>query len=64
VEPEAVTAWNSEEITKEDMERFIPNSSKGLAEMTKSNDQTVRFIHELVRDVFSRQRECSQQASV
>ncbi|KAL2012474.1 hypothetical protein VTN00DRAFT_5192 [Thermoascus crustaceus] len=50
VEPEAVTAWSSDEITKEDMERFILDSSKGLAEMTKSKVQTVQFIHESVRD--------------
>src|SRR5205814_1409874 len=48
--PEALTAWNPEEITKQDMERFILSSSKGLAEVTKSTDQTVQFIHESVRD--------------
>jgi ankyrin repeat protein len=47
-EPEAVTVWNSEDITKQDMERFILSSSKGLAEVTKS--KTVQFIHESVRD--------------
>ena len=50
VNPEAVTAWNPEEITKQDMERFILSSSKGLAEVTKSEDQTIQFIHESVRD--------------
>jgi ankyrin repeat protein len=50
VDPEAVTAWNPEEITQQDMERFILSSSKGLAEVTKSKDQTVQFIHESVRD--------------
>ncbi|KAJ6257988.1 hypothetical protein Dda_6900 [Drechslerella dactyloides] len=42
--------WNPEDITKEDMGRFILSSSKGLAEVTKSTDQTVQFIHESVRD--------------
>jgi ankyrin repeat protein/nucleoside phosphorylase len=50
VEPEALTAWSSEEITKQDMERFILSSSKGLAEVPKSKNQTVQFIHESVRD--------------
>jgi ankyrin repeat protein len=50
VEPEAATAWSPEDITKQDMERFILSSSKGLAEVTKSKNQTVQFIHESVRD--------------
>ncbi|XTI82278.1 hypothetical protein V2W45_1516396 [Cenococcum geophilum] len=50
VAPEALTAWTSEEITEQDMERFILSSSKGLAELTKSKNQTVQFIHESVRD--------------
>jgi len=50
VAPEALTAWTSEEITEQDMERFILSSSKGLAELTKSENQTVQFIHESVRD--------------
>lgn len=32
------------------MDRFVVNSSKGLAEVTKSNSHTVQFIHESVRD--------------
>jgi ankyrin repeat protein len=50
VEPNAVTAWNAEEITNEIMERFVLSASKGFAEVTKSKDQTVQFIHESVRD--------------
>ncbi|KAJ9668958.1 hypothetical protein H2201_000784 [Coniosporium apollinis] len=50
VESDPVVAWNPEEITNEVMERFILSSSKGLAEVTKSKDQTVQFIHESVRD--------------
>ncbi|KAF4627618.1 hypothetical protein G7Y89_g10540 [Cudoniella acicularis] len=50
VAPEALAAWSLEEITRQDMERFILSSSKGLAETTKSNHQTVQFIHESVRD--------------
>ncbi|EHK42084.1 hypothetical protein TRIATDRAFT_229523 [Trichoderma atroviride IMI 206040] len=32
------------------MDRFVVSSSKGLAEVTKSNQHTVQFIHESVRD--------------
>ncbi|KAF3929056.1 hypothetical protein ABW20_dc0104296 [Dactylellina cionopaga] len=59
-DPEALGRWNREVITIEDMERFILNSSKGLAEMTKSGKSLysykqsefpiVQFIHESVRD--------------
>ncbi|KAL6887401.1 ankyrin [Trichoderma longibrachiatum] len=42
--------WNKEEITLADMERFILDSSKGLAETTNSKTPTVQFIHESVKD--------------
>ncbi|KAK3614617.1 hypothetical protein LTR22_027716, partial [Elasticomyces elasticus] len=43
--------WVLEEITVEDMNRFVLNSSKDLAELTKSiTTPTVQFIHESVRD--------------
>ncbi|KFY15667.1 hypothetical protein V491_05602 [Pseudogymnoascus sp. VKM F-3775] len=50
VEPKAVTSWDPEEVTMQDIERFVLSSSKGLADVTKSKDQTVQFIHESVRD--------------
>ncbi|KAF4632473.1 hypothetical protein G7Y89_g5650 [Cudoniella acicularis] len=50
VEPETLGAWNPEEITVEDVERFVLSSSKGLADITRSKDRTVQFIHESVRD--------------
>ena len=49
-DPEALSASSSEEITAQDMERFILSCSKGLAEITKLKAQTVQFIHESVRD--------------
>ena len=52
VEPDSVSAWNSEVITEDDMERFILNHSKGLVEETKAKPRTVQFIHESVRDFF------------
>ena len=42
--------WDQNEITTEDMKRFILDSSKGLAELTKTKRPTVQFIHESVRD--------------
>jgi ankyrin repeat protein len=50
VEPEGLTEWDPEEITTAVMKRFILNSSKGLAEVTKSKSPTVQFIHESVKD--------------
>ena len=45
-----MAAWDAERITVDDMNRFVLNSSKGLAELTKSKTPTVQFIHESVRD--------------
>ncbi|KAK7883598.1 hypothetical protein LTR67_011097 [Exophiala xenobiotica] len=52
LDPESVymTAWDSEDITADDMNRFMLNSSKGLAELTRSKTPTLQFIHESVRD--------------
>lgn len=52
LDPEAsLEAWNQDEVTQEDMSRFVLSSSKGLAEITKSKkNPTVQFIHESVRD--------------
>ncbi|TKA79213.1 hypothetical protein B0A55_03970, partial [Friedmanniomyces simplex] len=49
-EPENISAWNTEQVTTDDMSQYVLNSSKGLAELTKSNTPTVQFIHESVRD--------------
>lgn len=38
------------DVTQEDMEHFIINCSKGLAEMTKGMCPTVQLIHESVRN--------------
>jgi hypothetical protein len=50
VDPRAVSGWDPDATTTADMERFILDCSKGLAELTKTKDQTVQFIHESVRD--------------
>ncbi|KAJ9299454.1 hypothetical protein DTO271G3_3076 [Paecilomyces variotii] len=49
IEPDSFTELNPE-ITKALMKRFILDSSKGLAEETKSKKPTIQFIHESVRD--------------
>ncbi|KAK2052731.1 hypothetical protein LY76DRAFT_609656 [Colletotrichum caudatum] len=50
LEPDALEEWDAEDITLEVLDRLIVSSSKGLAEATKSDDRTVQFIHESVRD--------------
>ncbi|KAJ9294617.1 hypothetical protein DTO217A2_9161 [Paecilomyces variotii] len=51
IEPELESFTESNpEITKALMKRFILDSSKGLAEETKSKKPTIQFIHESVRD--------------
>lgn len=43
--------WDPNEVTLADMDRFVLNSSKGLAEITTSHAvRTIQFIHESVRD--------------
>ena len=50
INPEEQLECVSENTTMETIKRFILNSSKGLAEITKSNSPVVQFIHESVRD--------------
>uniref|UniRef100_A0A8H7TW05 Nephrocystin 3-like N-terminal domain-containing protein n=1 Tax=Bionectria ochroleuca TaxID=29856 RepID=A0A8H7TW05_BIOOC len=44
--------WDQDEITRDTIKRFLLHSSKGLAEVTKSKQPTVQFIHESVREFF------------
>ncbi|KAF4774757.1 hypothetical protein HER10_EVM0003061 [Colletotrichum scovillei] len=50
LEPDTLGEWDSNEVPSEFMDRLIVSSSKGLAETTRSDDKTVQFIHESVRD--------------
>jgi ankyrin repeat protein len=50
IQPDCLTKWKPDIVTSESMELFILSSSKGLAEVTRSNKRTVQFIHESVRD--------------
>lgn len=44
--------WDQYEITRDTIKKFLLHSSKGLAEITKSKQPTVQFIHESVREFF------------
>jgi hypothetical protein len=50
--PDELYEWDEEEISRNDMYRFLLSSSKGLAEVTKDTTPTVQFIHESVREFF------------
>ncbi|KAM3087062.1 hypothetical protein ACMFMG_001171 [Clarireedia jacksonii] len=52
--------WDAGDIDANDMNLFILSSSKGLAEITKSKDHTVQFIHESVRDFLLKKNGLSQ----
>jgi len=49
-EPEELSPWDPDEISMDDIERYILSSSKGLAEVTKFKARSVQLIHESVRD--------------
>ncbi|KAI1262306.1 hypothetical protein F5Y18DRAFT_155535 [Xylariaceae sp. FL1019] len=49
-EPDNLDEWDPQQISRDDINHFVSNSSKGLAEVTKSRAGTVQFIHESVRD--------------
>lgn len=50
VEPESLADCHTDDITNDDISKFILDKSKGLAESTKSKLPTIQFIHESVRD--------------
>lgn len=50
ISPADLSEWDPECISTDDMGRFVLSSSKGLAEVTRSENETVQFIHESVRD--------------
>ena len=47
---EHTSEWLHDQVTVDDMSRYLLSSSKGLAELTRSKVPTVQFIHESVRD--------------
>ncbi|RAQ99003.1 nb-arc and ankyrin domain-containing protein [Stemphylium lycopersici] len=50
IDSDAISECDPEETTKDDIKRFLLNSSKGLAKTTASKEPRVQFIHESVRD--------------
>ncbi|KAK0652759.1 hypothetical protein B0T16DRAFT_347215, partial [Cercophora newfieldiana] len=55
-EPEDPHQWDQEEIGMDAIQQTILNSSKGLAEITRSKIPTVQFIHESLRDFLLKER--------
>ncbi|KAF3034664.1 hypothetical protein E8E12_002429 [Didymella heteroderae] len=49
-DPDVISDWDPEDVTIEDMRRYILNSSKGLTEATAVKNSRIQFIHESVRD--------------
>lgn len=49
-ETEILSDWEPSEDIETVVRRFILSTSKGLAEITRSKDPTVQFIHESVKD--------------
>lgn len=53
IEPETLRdSHTPEALARDNIDKFILNTSKGLAEMTKGKKPKVQFIHELVRTHF------------
>jgi ankyrin repeat protein len=51
IDPDAVTAWDPDEVEPDSIRRFILDSSKGFTDVTVSKkNKKVQFIHESVRD--------------
>jgi ankyrin repeat protein len=50
VEPKETPEWDEEDISDDIFRRFILDSSKGLAQLTVSDNPKVQFIHGSVRD--------------
>lgn len=50
VSPKSLAEWDPNYISTDAMGRFVLSSSKGLAEVTRSKNKTVQFIHESVRE--------------
>jgi ankyrin repeat protein len=59
LEPDDLSSCHSDEISEDDIRRYILDNSKGLAEYTKSTKSskpTVQFIHESVRDFLLKEK--------
>ena len=54
VESPSLSRWDPDEVSTDDMKRFVLDLSKGLVEITKSKNPKVQFIHESVTDFLLR----------
>ncbi|KAI1132661.1 hypothetical protein F5Y10DRAFT_293015 [Nemania abortiva] len=52
LEPNNLASCHSSDVSEDQMKKYINNNSRGLAELTGSENPTVQFIHESVRDFF------------
>lgn len=53
---EIATVWSFDDATQDLVRRFILSASKGLAEITKTQNPTVQFIHESVTDFLLKEK--------
>ncbi|KAJ4378184.1 hypothetical protein N0V83_001018 [Neocucurbitaria cava] len=60
IDTDAPYEWNDEEVDFDVIRRFILDASKGLADATRSEDLTVQFIHESVRDLLLKEHSLGQ----
>ncbi|KAK8132021.1 hypothetical protein PG999_000194 [Apiospora kogelbergensis] len=56
LEPAALDECHSDDLSEENMAKYILNYSKGLAELNKSKVPTMQFIHESVRDFLLKEK--------
>ena len=49
-DPESLEPWDKELLSPSVLRRFVLNCTRGLADATQSENPTVQFIHESVRD--------------
>ncbi|KAF3014249.1 hypothetical protein E8E14_010237 [Neopestalotiopsis sp. 37M] len=59
-EPIVLHHYHSEPLVEEDVQRYILDNSKGLAQSTRSKVPTVRFIHESARDFLLKENGLSE----
>ena len=59
-DPDESFLWSRNTTPTESIDRFIINYSKGLAEVTKSKNRNVQFIHQSVRDFLLKENGMSQ----
>lgn len=54
--PDALSTWDTGDLSTDDIGRFLLDCSKGLIEVVGSGTPIVQFIHESVRDFFLKEK--------